>query len=91
MAPDISARPSAIAPVVTFERELYGSTIQDDAVLLGRDFAAAPATALLAPGTVGLSYEEAGRLDEADVLFMTFVGPDDRSALNRTRSSAGSR
>jgi iron complex transport system substrate-binding protein len=156
MAPDIYARLSAIAPVVTFERELYGSTIQDDAVLLGRalgdeagarrlvaeadtavrdfaasrphlatstylygqargdvlpfvvgadnlstvfmnslgltvppSFATASATALLAPGTVGLSYEEAGRLDEADVLFMTFAGPDDRSTFEQNPIVSG--
>ncbi|WP_214404932.1 ABC transporter substrate-binding protein [Pseudonocardia lacus] len=150
MAPDLYTRLSAIAPVVTFERELYGSSIQDDAVLIGRalgdepgaqqvveeadaavrefaaarphlatstylygqargdvlpmvvgkdnlstvfmnslgltvppSFADAPATAQLAPGTVGLSYEEAGRLDEADVLFMTFAGSGDRAAFEQ--------
>ncbi|ANY05457.1 ABC transporter substrate-binding protein [Pseudonocardia sp. HH130630-07] len=33
----------------------------------------------LAPGTVGLSYEEAGRLAEADLLLMTFVSTGDRT------------
>ncbi|MEJ3652646.1 ABC transporter substrate-binding protein [Actinomycetes bacterium KLBMP 9759] len=42
------------------------------------EFRNAEASAALAPGTVGLSYEEAGKLGSADVLFMTFATPDDR-------------
>ncbi|MEQ3553115.1 ABC transporter substrate-binding protein [Pseudonocardia nematodicida] len=137
---------TAIAPVVTFEKSLYGSSMQDDARQIGRalgeqdavegliadaeqriaevreelpglqgatylygqargdvlplvvgddnlstvfmnslglqvpgSFRDAPASDALAPGTVGLSYEEASRLDDADLLFMTFAADGDRS------------
>ena len=137
---------SRIAPVVVFERELYGSSMADDARMIGRALGRedavesliqnadaqiatlrrelpglvgrtylfgqargnvlpmvvgernlstgfmrsmglqvpaslrdAPASAALAPGTVGLSYEQAGLLNDADVLLMTFATPDDRS------------
>ena len=139
---------SRIAPVVTYERSLFGSSMEQDARLIGRalgaqggverfiaearadveqvaqqlpglagktylygqargdvlpmvvgaenpstafmrslglsvppGFAGAPADGRLAPGTVGLSYEQAGRLDSADVLFMTFAGDADRGTF----------
>ena len=148
IAPETYAVLSRVAPVVTYERSLFGSTMQEDALLIGRalgagaqaqrlvdaadaavrdfaaahpqlaqrtylygqargevlplvvgednlstrfmrslgptvppSFAAAPASDALAPGTVGISYEEAGRLDEADVLFMTFATPADRGVF----------
>ncbi|WP_176929905.1 ABC transporter substrate-binding protein [Lentzea albidocapillata] len=40
-------------------------------------FANVQASDQLAPGTIGISYEEAARLDSADVLFMTFAGGQD--------------
>ncbi|ALG11516.1 hypothetical protein AOZ06_35780 [Kibdelosporangium phytohabitans] len=45
-------------------------------------FAEAKTTAELAPGTIGLSYENADKLDSADVLFMTFAGPEDRQRFD---------
>ncbi|BBG03544.1 MULTISPECIES: ABC transporter substrate-binding protein [Pseudonocardia] len=44
-------------------------------------FRNAPASDDLAPGTVGVSYEEVGRLSDADLLIMTFAGTDDRAAF----------
>lgn len=41
-------------------------------------FTNAKTSAELAPGTIGLSYENADQLDSADALFMTFAGPDDQ-------------
>jgi iron complex transport system substrate-binding protein len=139
-------RLSGIAPVVVYERSLYGSSMQDDARQIGRalgeteqvealiaeadaavaalraelpalaertylfgqargevlpmvvgeqnlstvfmrslglnvpeSFRNAPASNALAPGTVGVSYEQVGLLDGADVLFMTFAAADDRA------------
>jgi iron complex transport system substrate-binding protein len=139
-------RLSGIAPVVVYERSLYGSSMQDDARQIGRalgeaeqvealiaeadaavaalraelpalaertylfgqargdvlpmvvgeqnlstvfmrslgldvpaDFRNAPASNALAPGTVGVSYEQIGLLDSADALFMTFAAEDDRA------------
>jgi iron complex transport system substrate-binding protein len=136
---------SKIAPVVTFEKALYSSPMDQDAMTIGRAlgdeagarklvdeanasiaklktdlpklagksylfgqargdvlpivvgqenqstkfmaslglkvpdaFAGARTTADLAPGTIGLSYENADQLDTADVLFMTFAGPEDK-------------
>lgn len=139
---------SRLAPVVAFQKSLYGSSIQDDALYIGKalgnetgaqrlvdaaarsvdalkaelpglagkaylfgqargevlpmvvdadnlstrfmtslglkvpaGFVDAPASNKLAPGTVGISYEEVSRLDEADALFMTFAGSGDKSAF----------
>ncbi|MEU6701341.1 ABC transporter substrate-binding protein [Pseudonocardia sp. NPDC046786] len=44
-------------------------------------FKDAPASDDLAPGTVGVSYEEIGRLSDADLLIMTFAGADDRATF----------
>ncbi|MFC5996713.1 ABC transporter substrate-binding protein [Pseudonocardia hispaniensis] len=141
-------RLSRIAPVVVYEKSLYGSSMHDDARQIGRaigesekvealiaasdatvaalraelpaltertylygqargevlpmvvgeqnastvfmrslglripdNFRDAPASAALAPGTVGVSYEQVGRLDSADVLFMTFAGEGDRTTF----------
>jgi iron complex transport system substrate-binding protein len=39
----------------------------------------APATAALAPGTVGVSYENVSMLDGADGMFITFAGTGDQA------------
>ncbi|SMC57799.1 iron complex transport system substrate-binding protein [Kibdelosporangium aridum] len=137
---------SRIAPVVTYEKELYASPMDQDALTIGRAlgdeagarklvddanasiakvkselprlagktylygqargeilplvvgkdnmstkfmaslglkvpdaFAGAQTSSELAPGTIGLSYENADQLDTADALFMTFAGPDDQT------------
>ncbi len=146
--PDTYRLLSQIAPVVAYEKSLYGSTMEDDALLIGRvlgeeaaaraligtahaaveaakaeipgmagksylygqargevlplvvgadnlctkfmtslgmkvpdTFANAPASDTLAPGTIGISYERAGELGAADVLFMTFPSAADRQTF----------
>jgi iron complex transport system substrate-binding protein len=44
-------------------------------------FADAAAGDTLAPGTIGISYEQATQLDTADVLFMTFPGEADKTTF----------
>nr|WP_042193401.1 ABC transporter substrate-binding protein [Kibdelosporangium sp. MJ126-NF4]CEL20753.1 periplasmic binding protein [Kibdelosporangium sp. MJ126-NF4]CTQ89666.1 periplasmic binding protein [Kibdelosporangium sp. MJ126-NF4] len=140
---------SKIAPVVTYEQALYSSSMEQDALTIGRAlgederarklvdeatasiaklkadlpklpgksylygqargdvlpmvvgkenqstrfmgllglkvpdaFADARTSADLAPGTIGLSYENADKLDSADVLFMTFAGPEDKQKFD---------
>lgn len=139
---------SRLAPVVAFQKSLYGSSMQEDALYIGKalgneagalrlvddatrsvdalkvelpalagkaylfgqargevlpmvvgadnlstrfmtslglkvpaGFAAAPASNKLAPGTIGISYEEASRLDAADALFMTFATSGDKTVF----------
>jgi iron complex transport system substrate-binding protein len=68
-----------ILPMVVGEQNLSTVFMRSLGVNVTENFRDAPATAALAPGTVGVSYEQVGRLDSADVLFMTFAGSDDRA------------
>jgi iron complex transport system substrate-binding protein len=45
------------------------------------EFADAAVSDQLAPGTIGLSDGQAGRLDAADLLLMTFAGPGERATF----------
>jgi iron complex transport system substrate-binding protein len=68
-----------ILPMVVGEQNLSTVFMRSLGLNVPENFRDAPATAALAPGTVGVSYEQVGRLDSADVLFMTFAGSDDRA------------
>ncbi|WP_145981355.1 ABC transporter substrate-binding protein [Pseudonocardia sp. HH130629-09] len=69
---DAYERLSAIAPTVVYRDVLFG-------LCLPPTFATdPPAGDEVAPGTVALSYEEAGRLAEADLVVMSFPTPADR-------------
>ncbi|MHA6620794.1 ABC transporter substrate-binding protein [Pseudonocardia sp. DLS-67] len=68
-----------ILPMVVGEQNLSTVFMRSLGLNVPEYFRNAPATAALAPGTVGVSYEQVGLLDDADVLFMTFAGTDDRA------------
>ncbi|WP_181780461.1 ABC transporter substrate-binding protein [Pseudonocardia pini] len=67
-----------VLPMVVGEQNLSTAFMRSLGLSVPANFRDAPASAALAPGTVGVSYEEAGRLDSADVLFMTFATDGDR-------------
>lgn len=68
-----------VLPMVVGEDNLSTVFMRSLGLDVPEDFRDAPATAALAPGTVGVSYEQVGLLDGADVLFMTFAAGDDRA------------
>lgn len=68
-----------ILPMVVGEQNLSTVFMRSLGLDVPEDFRNAPATGALAPGTVGVSYEQVSRLGGADVLFMTFAGSDDRA------------
>lgn len=68
-----------ILPMVVGEQNLSTVFMRSLGLNVPDNFRNAPATAALAPGTVGVSYEQVGQLDGADVLFMTFAAGDDRA------------
>ena len=70
-----------ILPMVVGEQNQSTAFMRALGLAVPPSFADAPASDDLAPGTVGLSYEEVGRLSEADLLLMTFAGDGDRSAF----------
>lgn len=70
-----------ILPMVVGEQNQSTAFMRALGLAVPASFANAPASNDLAPGTVGLSYEEVGRLSEADLLMMTFAGDGDRAAF----------
>jgi iron complex transport system substrate-binding protein len=68
-----------ILPMVVGEQNLSTVFMRSLGLNVPQNFRDAPATAALAPGTVGVSYEQVGQLDEADALFITFAAGDDRA------------
>lgn len=68
-----------ILPMVVGEQNLSTVFMRSLGLNVPENFRNAPATGALAPGTVGVSYEQVGQLDSADVLFMTFAAGDDRA------------
>lgn len=67
-----------VLPMVVGEENLATVFMGSIGLRVPDDFVNAPATAALAPGTIGVSYEQVGMLDAADALFMTFAGSGDR-------------
>ncbi|SHK15361.1 iron complex transport system substrate-binding protein [Pseudonocardia thermophila] len=67
-----------VLPMVVGEQNLSTVFMRSLGLRVPDEFANAPANSVLAPGTVGVSYEQVGMLDGADALFMTFAGPGDR-------------
>lgn len=72
-----------ILPMVVGEENQSTAFMRSLGLAVPASFANAPASDDLAPGTVGLSYEEVGRLSEADLLLMTFAGSGDRAAFEQ--------
>lgn len=70
-----------ILPMVVGEQNQSTAFMRALGLSVPASFTDAPASDDLAPGTVGLSYEEASRLSEADLLLMTFAGDGDRAAF----------
>lgn len=68
-----------ILPMVVGEQNLSTVFMRSLGLTVPERFRNAPASNALAPGTVGVSYEQVGLLDSADVLFMTFAAEDDRA------------
>jgi iron complex transport system substrate-binding protein len=68
-----------ILPMVVGEENLATVFMRSLGLEIPEPFRDAPASDALAPGTVGVSYEEVGLLDSADVLFMTFATSDDQA------------
>jgi iron complex transport system substrate-binding protein len=68
-----------VLPMVVGEQNLSTVFMRSLGLDVPESFRAAPASNALAPGTVGVSYEQVGLLDGADVLFMTFAAADDRA------------
>lgn len=68
-----------VLPMVVGEQNLSTAFMRSLGLQIPDNFRDAPASAALAPGTVGVSYEQVGMLDSADVLFMTFAGDGDRA------------
>jgi iron complex transport system substrate-binding protein len=68
-----------VLPMVVGEQNLSTVFMRSLGLNVPESFRNAPATAALAPGTVGVSYEQVGQLDGADVLFMTFAARDDQA------------
>jgi iron complex transport system substrate-binding protein len=68
-----------ILPMVVGEQNLSTVFMRSLGLNVPENFRNAPATNALAPGTVGVSYEQVGLLDSADALFMTFAAGDDRA------------
>ena len=67
-----------VLPMVVGEQNLSTVFMRSLGLRVPDNFVNAPATAALAPGTVGVSYEQVGMLDSADALFVTFAGTGDR-------------
>ncbi|WP_232662968.1 ABC transporter substrate-binding protein [Pseudonocardia sp. TRM90224] len=70
-----------VLPMVVGKENLSTIFMGRLGLLVPEEFRNVEATAALAPGTVGLSYEEAGKLSSADVLFVTFATLGDRGAF----------
>ncbi|OLL73264.1 hypothetical protein Ae168Ps1_1648 [Pseudonocardia sp. Ae168_Ps1] len=70
-----------ILPMVVGEQNQSTAFMRSLGLAVPESFASAPASDALAPGTVGISYEEVGRLSEADLLLMTFAGEGDRATF----------
>jgi iron complex transport system substrate-binding protein len=68
-----------ILPMVVGEQNQSTVFLRSLGLEVPASFRDAPASDALAPGTVGVSYEEVGRLSEADLLLMTFAGAGDRA------------
>jgi iron complex transport system substrate-binding protein len=68
-----------VLPMVVGEQNLSTVFMRSLGLNVPDNFRNAPASDALAPGTVGVSYEQVGLLDGADVLFMTFAAADDRA------------
>ncbi|GAA4967669.1 ABC transporter substrate-binding protein [Pseudonocardia tropica] len=68
-----------ILPMVVGEQNQSTAFLRSLGLEVPASFRDAPASDALAPGTVGVSYEEVGRLSEADLLLMTFAGAGDRA------------
>jgi iron complex transport system substrate-binding protein len=68
-----------ILPMVVGEQNLSTVFMRSLGLTVPESFRGAPASNALAPGTVGVSYEQVGQLDSADLLFMTFAAEDDRA------------
>ncbi len=68
-----------ILPMVVGEQNLSTVFMRSLGLDVPENFRNAPATGALAPGTVGVSYEQVGQLDSADLLFMTFAADGDRA------------
>ncbi|MFP5022225.1 ABC transporter substrate-binding protein [Pseudonocardia phyllosphaerae] len=72
-----------VLPMVVGEQNQSTVFMRSLGLSVPPSFRDAPASDALAPGTVGLSYEEAGRLSEADLLLITFARPDDRALFEQ--------
>lgn len=70
-----------VLPLVVGKENLSTKFMTSLGLKVPDEFANDVATDSLAPGTIGLSYEQARRLDSADVLFMAFAVPGDRGAF----------
>jgi iron complex transport system substrate-binding protein len=68
-----------VLPMVVGEQNLSTVFMRSLGLRVPDAFVDAPASAALAPGTVGVGYENVGMLDGADVLFVTFAGRGDQA------------
>ena len=68
-----------VLPMVVGEQNLSTVFMRSLGLRVPDAFVNAPATAALAPGTVGVSYENVGMLDGADGMFITFAGAGDQA------------
>lgn len=66
-----------VLPLVVGKDNLSTKFMNSLGLKVPAQFADVRASDQLAPGTIGISYEEAAKLDSADVLFMTFAGGQD--------------
>jgi len=71
-----------VLPMVVGEQNLSTVFMRSLGLRVPDAFVDAPATAALAPGTVGVSYENVGMLDGADGLFITFAGTGDQARFD---------
>ncbi|MEV1292089.1 ABC transporter substrate-binding protein [Pseudonocardia sp. NPDC049635] len=67
-----------ILPMIVGEQNQTTMFMRALGLDIPESFRDAPASDGLAPGTVGVSYEEVGRLSDADLLVMTFASDDDQ-------------
>lgn len=70
-----------VLPMVVGEQNLSTVFMRSLGLQVPESFRSAPASDALAPGTVGVSYEEVSRLSEADLLLMTFAAAGDRATF----------
>ncbi|MEV6243394.1 ABC transporter substrate-binding protein [Lentzea sp. NPDC051838] len=70
-----------VLPLVVGKDNLSTKFMNSLGLKVPDEFASVQASDQLAPGTIGISYEQAARLDSADVLFMTFAGGQDQETF----------